>query len=175
MQRKWSWILLFGAVFGGAALYTRDALATPSSGFAATTLAMGRFGEIDVFNHFILSNALPEPNGHIWMSLQKTKGSSDVYVQNTVWQPGGSSGWHTHPGYSLIIVTTGAVTAYEGSDPDCKPRTYTEGMGFVDPGGDHVHLLRNEGTVIAGTVAVQFTPADATRRIDVEDPGNCRF
>jgi hypothetical protein len=48
-------------------------------------------------------------------------------------------------------------------------------MGFVDPGGDHVHILRNEGQVEAKTIAVQFIPADAVRRIDVVDPGNCHF
>jgi hypothetical protein len=57
-------------------------------------------------------------------------------VQNNVWQPGGTTGWHTHPGHSLIIVTAGTVTAYEGNDPDCTPHVYTQGMGFVDPGGD---------------------------------------
>jgi hypothetical protein len=58
---------------------------------------------------------------------------------------GGTTGWHTHPGHSLIIVTAGAVTAYEGNDPSCKPTVYTVGMGFVDPGGGHVHNIRNEG------------------------------
>jgi hypothetical protein len=48
-------------------------------------------------------------------------------------------------------------------------------MGFVDPGGDHVHILRNEGDVEAKTIAVQLIPADAARRIDVADPGNCHF
>ena len=56
----------------------------------------------------------------------------------------GTTGWHTHPGQSLIIVTEGTVTAYEGDDPECKPTVYTKGMTFVDPGGDHVHIIRNE-------------------------------
>ena len=98
-----------------------------------------------------------------------------MYVQNNVWQPGGSTGWHSHPGHSLIIVTAGAVTAYEGDDPDCKPTVYTQGMGFVDPGGNHVHVLRNEGTVPASTIAVQLIPAGAARRVDAPDPGHCPF
>jgi hypothetical protein len=138
----------------------------------------GRRGPVrrtDVFNQ------LPR-NGNVWLSLQKTKGSSDVYVQSNVWQPknvaqpnGGSTGWHTHPGQSLIIVTAGTVTAYEGNDPTCTPTVYTQGMGFVDPGGDHVHLLRNEGTVVASTIQIQLIPAGAARRIDAPDPGNCHF
>ena len=48
-------------------------------------------------------------------------------------------------------------------------------MGFVDPGGGHVHNLRNEGAVEARTIAVQLIPADATRRVDAPSPGNCPF
>jgi len=48
-------------------------------------------------------------------------------------------------------------------------------MGFVDAGGDHIHNLRNEGTVNARTVAVQLIPANEMRRIDAPAPGNCPF
>jgi len=169
MQRKLTWVVLLGAAVVVTALYVGKALATPSSGFVGTTLAVGRFGEIDVFNKLI------PHDGNVWLSLQKTKGLSDAYVQSNEWQPGGHTGWHTHPGHSLIIVTAGTVTAYEGNDPTCKPTVYTQGMGFVDPGGDHVHLIRNEGTVTASTVAFQLLPAGAERRIDAADPGNCYF
>ena len=110
-----------------------------------------------------------------WVSLQKTRGESDVYVQTNVWQPGGSTGWHSHPGHSLILVTAGTVTVYEGSDPQCKPNVYTAGMGFVDPGGDHVHNIRNETTSEAKTIAVQLIPADADRRLGVDAPKSCPF
>lgn len=82
-------------------------------------------------------------------------------------------GWHTHPGHSLIIVTAGTVTAYEGHDPGCKPTVYTEGMGFLDQGGGHVHILRNEGAVEARTITVQLIPEGAVRRIDAPAPENC--
>jgi quercetin dioxygenase-like cupin family protein len=117
----------------------------------------------------------PSPRKNPWLSFQKTKGPSDLYVQNNTWIPGGSTGWHTHPGHSLIIVTAGKVTAYESDDPSCTPHEYAPGQGFVDPGGDHAHLIRNEGTVDAKTVAVQLVPAGAARRIGVDDPGVCPF
>ena len=175
MRRNLSWIMLFIGVTVITAIYVGKARATPASGFVGTTIAQARFGEIDVFNQLVLHNQLTPNDGNVWLSMQKTKGLSDVYVQNNVWQPNGSTGWHTHPGHSLIIVTAGTVTAYEGNDPTCKPTLYTQGMGFVDPGGDHVHLLRNEGTVPAATIALQLIPAGATRRIDAPDPGNCHF
>lgn len=176
MRRKLMWVVLFSAAFVVTALYVGIAWATPATGFTGTTLALGRFANIDVFNHHVSPNARQDGDeSNVWLSLQKTMGLSDVYVQNNVWLPGGSTGWHTHPGHSLIIVTAGTVTAYEGNDPDCKPSVYTQGMGFVDPGGDHVHLIRNEDAVPASTIAVQLIPAGAVRRIDAADPGNCRF
>jgi quercetin dioxygenase-like cupin family protein len=137
-------------------------------------LAVGRFRAIDA-SSFFPDSPTAKGEEQRWSSLQKTTGDSDVYVQNNVWAPGGSSGWHSHPGHSLIIVTTGTVTDYEGYDPGCKGHVYKAGMGFVDPGGDHVHMLRNEGSVEARTVAVQIIPANAARRIEVADPGNCHF
>ena len=165
MRRRLLWLTC--AVVLSAGAYAGVVLATPSSGFTSTTLAVGRFDEIDVHNL-----ALPPD---FWHARVKTQGLSDVYVQSNVWVPGGTSGWHTHPGHSLITVTAGSVTAYEGDDPSCTPRVYSQGMGFVDPGGDHVHVLRNEGLIEARTITVQLIPAAAARRIDAPDPGNCPF
>jgi hypothetical protein len=67
------------------------------------------------------------------------------------------------------------VTAYEGDDPDCKPMVYTTGTGLLIPVVATCHIIRNEGDVVAQTIAVQLIPAAATRRIDVPDPRNCHF
>jgi len=176
MRRRAIWIVVSLVTLASTTAYVRAVLATPASGFAGTTLAVGRFGNIDVTNHLITEslNAAGRKKS-LWLSWQKTKGPSDLYIQNNVWSPGGSTGWHTHPGHSLIIVTAGTVTAYDGDDPTCTPHVYTAGMGFVDPGGDHVHVLRNEDTVDARTMAVQLIPAGATRRIDAAGPDACPF
>ena len=181
MRTRLTWVTLLSAAILGTVLCQAGRVsATPAnSGFTSTPLtpAPGRFGPIDVFNHFSPSNATGREHGHnTWLSFQKTKGDSDLYVQSNVWQPGGSTGWHTHLGHSLIIVTAGTITAYEGDDPDCKPHSYTAGMGFVDPGDGHVHIVRNESaTDVAQAVAVQLIPSGQPRRVDVADPGNCHF
>lgn len=169
----YGWLLAIGLLSVGLAVPVQT---TPATGFTGTTLAVGRFGEISVLNRLLP----PEfwKAGHhseLWLSMQKTKSDSDVYVQSNVWQPGGTTGWHSHPGHSLIIVTEGTVTAYEGDDPRCQPAVYTTGMGFVDEGGSHVHVIRNEGAVVAKTIAVQLIPAEATRRIDMPANANCPF
>jgi quercetin dioxygenase-like cupin family protein len=150
--------------------------ATPAVGFTTTTLLRGKLGEIDVLSKSAApGSSEDERQIEAWLSLQKIKGPADLYVQSNVWKPGGSTGWHIHAGHSLIIVNEGTVTEYEGHDPECKPHVYTKGMRFVDPGGDHVHMIRNEGDVVAQTTVIQLIAAGAARRIDVEDPGNCQF
>ena len=179
MQRRMTSAILFSAAtMLVAAYYARPVLATPATGgFASSTLALGRFGDINVFNHLIPPDFWKSRhNSDVWLSWQRTKGLSDVYVQSNVFPAGSSSGWHTHPGHSLIIVAAGTVTAYDGDDRRCRPHVYTQGMGFVDPGGDHVHNIRNEDASIeARTIVVQLIPADAMRRIDAADLGNCTF
>ncbi len=54
----------------------------------------------------------------------------------------------------------------------CKPHVYDKRMAFTNPGGDHVHIVRNEGAIKARTVAVQFIPVGSGRLIQVPDPGN---
>ena len=131
MQRKLMGLLLVTVAIGGTVLYLASRVhATPANaGFTSSTLSLGRFDEFEVFNHFVSPNSTPHEDHrrNVWLSLQKTKGSSDVYVQTNTWAPGGSTGWHTHPGHSLITVTAGTVTAYEGERrrssgaDDCRP------------------------------------------------------
>jgi quercetin dioxygenase-like cupin family protein len=176
MRRRSTMVMLGGAALAMAASVSGPVLATPASGFAGTTLAVGRFGDISVFNKLLPPDFAPAREARdLWLSWQRTQGDSDVYVQSNVWAPGGDTGWHTHPGHSLIIVTAGTVTAYHGDDARCTPHVYTQGMGFVDAGGDHVHTIRNETTAEARTITIQVIPAGATRRVDAPDPGRCAF
>ena len=176
MSRRLMKLLVLGGACAAAAAYVGTVRATPASGFTSTSLAIGRVPEFDVMHNLVLDDADPaNSRKHVWHSTQKTKGESDLYVQSNVWVPGGTSGWHTHPGHSLITVTAGAVTAYEGDDPNCTAKVYTLGMTFVDEGGEHVHVIRNEGAIEARTITVQLLPAGATRRIDAQGNPACGF
>ena len=146
-------------------LVAASAFATSGQDIATVQLSKARFGAIDVKTN----DALPH---HVKL---KTKGDSDVYVvQNTV-KPGGHSGWHTHPGPSLITIKEGTATFYDGDDPTCTPHVYEAGTGAIDLGDGHVHLLKNNGSVDLVTVTVQILPATADRRIDAPAPGHCDF
>jgi hypothetical protein len=148
-----------------AALGTANVvLATPGSGNTSSNVSVGQFDDIRVATHVDAHKVLID-----------TKGDSDVYVVSNVFVPGGHSGWHTHPGPSLITVKSGTITVYDGGDPNCSATVYTTGQGFVDPGDGRIHILRNEGSVNAETIAVQILPHGAVRRIDVPNPGYCAF
>lgn len=145
-----------------------SALATPPTpGLATTILAKSLFAEIDLNAHTLPAD--------LWQARIKTHGLSDVYVVDNKLPPGGNTGWHSHPGPSLILVVAGTVTNYTGDDPSCTPHVYTAGSGFIDAGGEDVHILRNETSAQAETIAVQLLPKDALRKIDKPDPGNCPF
>jgi quercetin dioxygenase-like cupin family protein len=177
MRQRLTWLVSFGAAIVVTALHCAgNVRATMPDKFTSKTLYLGTFGEIDVSNHFIQPSLEEERHkGNTWLSWQKTKGPSDLFVQQNTWAKGGSTGWHTHPGHSLIIVTEGTVTAYMGDDPGCEPHVYKSGMTFVDPGGEHVHIVRNETSAEAQTIAIQLIPQGQQRRIEVADPGNCHF
>ncbi|HEY7736760.1 MAG TPA: hypothetical protein VH813_08220 [Candidatus Limnocylindrales bacterium] len=74
-----------------------------------------------------------------------------------------------------MTVKTAAITVYDGDHQTCTGTVCTAGQGIVDAGDGHVHILRNEGTSSAQTIAVQILPAGAVRRIEVPVPGNCSF
>jgi quercetin dioxygenase-like cupin family protein len=164
MKLKWGIPLLIA--IAGLGVFAGNVLATLPVGTVSTILGQARFDPIDVSG-----KAASVP----WHARLHTRGLSDVYVVDNKIAVGGSTGWHSHPGPSLILVIAGAVTNYMGDDPTCTPHAYTAGQGFVDPGGNDVHILRNEGTVPAETIAVQLLPENGTRRIDEPDPGNCPF
>jgi len=103
-----------------------------------------------------------------------TSGATNIDVTDGVADPnGGTTGWHAHPGPVFVLVKSGAITAYDGDDPTCTGKTYTEGMSFIE--GTRPHILRNEGPLHAEIVVVFFIPAGQPRRIDADAPGNCPF
>lgn len=175
MRTSWKWMRVIGWLAMGALLFVGSAGATGQAGFTGSTYASGLLeDDVDVLNRVILPEGVAgSAQANLWLSLQKTRGPSVLFVQTNTWEPGGTTGWHTHPGHSLIIVTQGTITAY---DADCTPRTYSAGQVFVDQGGDHVHVLRNESTAEkAATVAVQLVPASERnrRRGDANAPPGC--
>jgi quercetin dioxygenase-like cupin family protein len=100
----------------------------------------------------------------------------DTVVQQVVIAPGGSTGWHSHPGPVVVVIAAGELSFFSSEDPTCTPRTYSAGQAFIDHGQGHVHIARNLGTENVVLWATYFdVPAGGPFRLDAPNPGNCGF
>src|SRR5439155_18232525 len=158
MEMKTRFVLALVIVVAAVAAYGGTVLATSQRGITSTVFAISQLGEI---NAKTLSSS--------WQARINTKGESDVYMLENTIAPGGSFGWHSHPGPGIVIVKTGALTLYRADD--CTAQVVEAGSGFVDNGGD-VHLVRNEGSVETVVDVMSLVPRGAARRIDEPQPSN---
>jgi quercetin dioxygenase-like cupin family protein len=145
------------------------ALATPPSGIlSGTVLARATFADpVDI--KFKLDADHTE--------VIHVRDARETAMQQIVVAPGGSTGWHSHPGPAVALVKAGELTLYSGDDPTCTGRTYSPGQAFVDAGQGHVHIARNLSQSENLEVWVTYfdVPAGESFRLDVPDPGNCGF
>ena len=109
-----------------------------------------------------------------WHAEVKATPNLDIAVQRIVFQAGGQSGWHRHPGPVFIEVVSGTMTFYMSDDPTCTPMVRSAGQGYLDV-GEHAHIARNESGAPAENIVVYLAPQGAALRIDAPDPGNCPF
>jgi quercetin dioxygenase-like cupin family protein len=133
-------------------------LATPAnSGFHGTPLARGTVSESVHFN-----------TGAVKF---QTKGPVLIATNTVTLDPQGSSGWHFHPGVTLVSVASGSVVRY---DAHCTPTVFATGSAFVES-GNHPLLVRNESeTTPAVNIVTFLVPAGTTNaglRIDSPNPG----
>ena len=162
-MRTHALLAMFAALVVSAVL-TGLALATQASGVSSTTIASGNLdGDI----------ALNLKTGD-WKLKLETKGSTDVSVVENRVAPGGTFGWHSHPGPSLIVVKSGTITFYRADDPSCSPDVYTAGQALLDS-GNSIHVGRNEGTVDVVVIVTRFVPDGAPTRIDEPASAACGF
>lgn len=98
----------------------------------------------------------------------------DIVVSELSFAPGGYSGWHSHPGKTIVGVARGSLTIYHGDGSACNGTTYSAGDVFVER-GNVVHEARNEGTV-AAVINVTYlrVPVGTSPRIDeAQPPAGC--
>jgi hypothetical protein len=113
----------------------------------------------------------------------------DVLVQQTVLEPGGYSGWHSHPGPVIVAVKSGVIGFYSpgrrrhssphDSDesrratPSCSVEYFPAGSAyFVE--ANEVHFIQNEGSVSYEDFATFVLPVGVAARTDEPSPGgNC--
>jgi quercetin dioxygenase-like cupin family protein len=87
--------------------------------------------------------------------------------------PGGSSGWHSHPGGAIIVVKQGTLTVHSTLGSRCETETYSAGQAFIERPGE-VDQVVNMGT-IPYILFVTFprVPQGDSARTDEPSSENC--
>lgn len=94
-----------------------------------------------------------------------------VTVQRTIYQPGQSSGWHSHAGVHTVIVMSGALTVYDRS---CRPRSFGPDDPYI--GGMENHLARNDTDAPVEMMVVYTSAGGVTVDVDTraeQPPDRC--
>jgi cupin domain len=153
-----------------------SANATPPSNISFTPVGRATLPEFDVKRRV---KNLDMDKDVDWEMRLEARQPIDVATQIVTFQPGGYSGWHTHPGPVFFTVRTGTLTVYEGDDPRCTALVFPAGTGAVEAGSNtHVHMVRNETNSVAEAVVTYMVPVGTPQsqlRSDRPDPGNCPF
>ena len=155
---------IFIAVVGLALVaLTGAALATRPTGFTTDLLARGTVADLHAKHDGIRVSSRP--------------GAADVAVATVTIDPGGSSGWHHHPGIVVVVVRSGTVTFY---DQDCRADVHQAGETFIES-SDSPGLAKNTGTAPAVVEATFIVPASrppappTPLRIDDPQPARCHL
>lgn len=99
----------------------------------------------------------------------KNSDETDVVMRHIVLEPGGSTGWHYHPGDLIAVVHKGTLTRVF---LDCSAQTNPAGEAFVEYGGQqNTHVGRNLGTEPVELYVTYVIPAGAPLAIEADDPG----
>jgi quercetin dioxygenase-like cupin family protein len=152
-RRIVKWVLLSAGLAGVvSAVGVTPSGATPPAGLSQVPLARG-------------TNV-----SHGTIPLQF---GTDIAMTQITVEPGGSSGWHSHPGGAIVIVKQGAVTVYEAVGNECHIATHSAGQAFIERSGE-VDQVVNEGSVpYVLVVTFPRVPQGAPARTDVANPGVC--
>jgi Cupin domain len=94
--------------------------------------------------------------------------AGEVVIQEVTIGPGGTTGWHSHPGPVIVVVKQGTLTYVRADGGVCSATPYSAGTSFVDPGQGHAHTAFNFGTENLVLFATYFdVPVGGSPRIDV--------
>lgn len=131
------------------------ALASPPSGQRTSPPVTGTLQPVDI-----------EPSG---VDLE-TEEPVEVTTFTLTLDPGGFTGWHTHPGILIATVQSGAVVR----DVGCQARTYSAGEAFVEHGDQPTGQVRNASVTAPAAFSVTHIATPGVPRRTETDPPICR-
>lgn len=179
-------LLLIGAVLVGAAF------ATPGSGIAAgpvvargvagQNIVLGTPSTTTVTKTVKVTVGKKTVTKRVSVTVPTVKplmscgaaATCDLAFQQITINPGGYTGWHTHPGPTFVAMAQGEGALYQDAS-GCPSTRYAANSGFFQPSSE-VHNFRNEGSSPLVLFAFYMLPsgtANTAIRTDQAQPTNC--
>jgi quercetin dioxygenase-like cupin family protein len=135
------------------------AQATEPSGLQSEPLARGAAGQFTI----------KDKSGKFSV---KAGAPTDVAIVRATITPGGFTGWHGHPGPSMVVVKSGTLTLQSEHQGQCMNTNYGPGKSFVHE--EDAHNFVNEGSEPLEFYVAYFVPEGANPLlIDAPAPAGC--
>lgn len=119
------------------------------------------------------ASATPGEGVEVVTMSQATLNGKDYISREITIAPGGTTGWHYHPGQLFGLVRAGTLTHY---DSGCTvDGVYNPGDPITERSGPgYIHEGRNEGAVPLVLWVLYIDPAGSPPAVDMPNPG-CPF
>ena len=101
------------------------------------------------------------------------KKGTDVAMTHITAAPGGSSGWHSHPGGAVVVVKRGEVTVNLAIGSQCQKTVFSQGQAFFERPGEADDVVDSGGTGYELYVTFPRVPQGESARTNLPDPGTC--
>ena len=131
---------------------------------AATLLAVVAFSQVSPLQIIPLAQGF-NPDNNVILHM---KGATDVLQTDLIFQPGGTTGWHIHPGPVVVVIKSGALTEIHSNG--CMTVHPAGSAFFENP--NEVHNVVNQTGVVTEVYATFLSPTGTQPLIPVSDPGN---
>jgi quercetin dioxygenase-like cupin family protein len=161
MNRK-TMVLLGSAL--AAALTVGAAIATPTLGAFYNVILSTGTAEQDLHAHGQL--VIPGMDEDFGVMVA-TDGASNIVQQEVKFSPGGTTGWHKHPG--IVILTLAADSGpVDWYDAHCGKTVYKAGDSWTE--GTKLHDVVNHGSIDAHFLVTYIVAKDVNKRTDEAAP-----
>jgi len=161
MNRKTK-VLLGSAL--AASITVGLAVATPTIGAWYNVILSTGTAERDINTHAHL--VIPGMDED-FSAVLATEGASNIIQQEVKFSPGGTTGWHTHPG--IVILTLAADSGpVDWYDSKCGKTVYNAGDSWTE--GTKLHDVVNGGSTDAHFLVTYIVAKDVSKRTDQAAP-----
>jgi quercetin dioxygenase-like cupin family protein len=161
MKKKTKVLLVAGLA---ASIVAGLAVATPTIGaFYNVVLSTGT-AQRDIHAHGqLVIPGMDEDFGTVLV----TEGASNIIQQEIKFSPGGTTGWHTHPG--IVVLTLAADSGpVDWYDSKCGKTVYNAGDSWTE--GTKLHDVVNRGSTDVHFLVTYVVAKDVNKRTDETAP-----